>query len=201
MVAARWITVFVGSGKTEFKLPADTLAHYSRFFKRAIDRPLSGDERDTILLPDICTEDFEIFVEFIFKRTLQDALTVEKWGDAIIERCVSFVVFAKELDLGPVDEAVYDLFKAALEKNGCEGFRPHHIENIFCSTSPESMLRVLITKVALSMGAIHLGTYRNQETEVHGFAAELLRQIRLADLSASWTDPLSGEKRTIGGDL
>ncbi|CZT12546.1 uncharacterized protein RAG0_16340 [Rhynchosporium agropyri] len=197
MASGHWIDVVVGPEKKTYKLPADILAYYSPIFGMAT---LAG---PTIRLPKDSTADFEALIDFMIKGTLQDALAVDRWGDLAIERCVSFVVYAKKYDLGPVDDIVYDLLKAALMSDGDECLRGHHIERIFNSTSIESKLRVLITQGALSFGGISTGpiaVYRKQENQVQGFAAELLRQVRLASLSTSWLDPFSGSKKRSDKD-
>ena len=128
----------------------------------------------------------------MIKDSVSGALTVERWGDRTIDRCVDFVVFAKKYGLGSVDKLVHKPLKTAIISSGGKGFRGEHIEKIFDATSEESILRVLVAQAALSTGGTgKVNPYGKQEKDVHGFAAAYLQQLRLASSYIAWEDPLS----------
>lgn len=176
----QWIDVLVGSEKREYRLPAKILAHYSPFFDMVINGWVKEGREDPIELQEDHAGDFDAVIEFMITGSVQEALAAEKWGNNGIERCVSFVVSAKKYGLGSVDHVAYDLLRTAAKSSDGRSFRGEYIEKIFYSTSDGSSLRTLITELALEMGGDSLGApYYKQEKEVHGYAAEVLLQIRL----------------------
>ncbi|KAK0124404.1 hypothetical protein ONS95_009365 [Cadophora gregata] len=113
IASGRWVDLIVGPEKKEYKLPADILAHYSPFFNAAINGPFQEGQGGLITLPEDHTGDIEAFVDFVITGSVDDALDVDKWGDEAIERCVSFLVYAKKYDLDSVDDLVYRSLKQA----------------------------------------------------------------------------------------
>lgn len=148
------------------------------------------------MLPEDHIGDFDAMIDFVIKGSVDDALSTEKWGEETIERCVSFLVYAKKYGLGRVDDLVYGSLKKAVTGKDSRGLRGDHIERVFDLTSEASSLRVLITQAALSLGGgLKGGSYRKQEKGVPGFAAEYLDQLRMASSYISWKDPLQKEDR------
>ncbi|KAH6719896.1 hypothetical protein BKA61DRAFT_470881, partial [Leptodontidium sp. MPI-SDFR-AT-0119] len=184
------VGVFVGPEKKHFSVPQDLLTHLSPYFDAAFSGNYKEGITSSLGLDEDNRGDFEVLQDFVVNGNVLDILTVDKWGDEVVERCIGFLVYANKCLLGPVDEHVYEPHRPDLVSRGSKGFRGAHTERVFGVTAKDSSLRGLITHAALSFGGARKGTYREQELKVDGFAAELLRLTRECVTHITWNDPL-----------
>ncbi|KAF2449204.1 hypothetical protein P171DRAFT_480311 [Karstenula rhodostoma CBS 690.94] len=59
-------TVFVGSSKARFVVHEELLAHYSEFFRAALQGGFAEAETKTITLDDVAPHTFELFVHWLY---------------------------------------------------------------------------------------------------------------------------------------
>jgi len=121
---------------------------------------------------------------------------------------MNFIRYADKFNLAEAAEVVYEPLKEALQHSYGEGkpiklickpraprISPSDVELIFGVMPAGSRLRSLAAQGALSYTGMQAG-YVKQETEVDGFAAELLVQIRASIKNdTKWTDPIVGVQR------
>lgn len=126
---------------------------------------------------------------------------------SVANECMAFLKYADKYDLSEVSDVVYQPLQTSLsalvsmhaahKKTKLVLVEVQYIETVSQTTSATSCLRSLIAQACLSdTGMGHLGAFIQQEEQVPGFAAELLKQIHLCRKSVGrWTDPLTLETR------
>ncbi|ESZ97810.1 hypothetical protein SBOR_1819 [Sclerotinia borealis F-4128] len=199
MIVGPKVKIVVGPNKKTYELPKELLSYYSPVFDRSFAGKFIESQTQRMELPEDTVEDFEVLIEYIFHHSVGDQLSVSKCGQNTAERCISFLKYADQYDLGDVSTSVYDALRPALLKYGVSAFKPEFIETVFSLTRDGNCLRQLMADAALSYQGEQKGEYPNyemvtfekQEAEVEGFESALYRQLRLPRVIEDYWSPFN----------
>ncbi|TGO69604.1 hypothetical protein BOTNAR_0009g00510 [Botryotinia narcissicola] len=197
MVVGPRVNIVVGPEKKSFELPKDLLAYYSPVFDRSFNGNFKESQTQTMELPEDTVGDFEVLVEYVFHHGVGDKLSISEDGRHAAKRCISFLKYADQYDLGDVSTLVCDALRPALIEGGASAFEPSLIEVVFSLTKHGNCLRELIADAALSFQGEELSAYpefrkanfKKQEFEVEGFAVALYRQITKLYVGCMYRSP------------
>jgi hypothetical protein len=132
-------------------------------------------------LPNDKTEDWEVLYEFIIRGGLYDGpLECTGTGREVLQRCMAFLEYASHHDMSAIAcELIYLPMKGVFTA-GQIVLEGADIEIVFKHSSWGSAIRVLIAQAACQASGIKSGEmFSKQESEVQGFALEVLKQVRL----------------------
>lgn len=163
-------------------------------------------QTQTIELPDDKVEHFEILMEYWLKGSMDDWFKSHAVRKKPVGQCMDFLTFADKYGFD-VAEAMEAPLASALGKgdngrlnkktNPAEEVRGCDVELVYRTTTTGSKLRRLVAEAVLSaQGFRNSRAFREQEIEVHGFAADLLDILREQTNTLKWTDPITQEKKT-----
>lgn len=199
MVVGPKVNIVVGPERKSFELPKDLLAYYSPVFDRSFNGNFIEGQTQTMQLPEDTVEDFEVLVEYAFHHGVGNKLSISENGRHAAKRCISFLKYADQYDLGDVSTLVCDALRPALIEGGASAFEPSFIEVVFSLTKDGNCLRALIADAALSFQGDDLSEYpqhlkisfKKQESEVEGFALALYRQLKKHSVGCIYRPPFN----------
>lgn len=203
------VDIYVGPQKTHFSLPKKLLCFYSEYFQRCLNSNFIEGRTQRIDLDQDNLDYFHVLVEYMSSGFIMaNALIVYQDGPAGMQACMDFLDYVDKYGMGDAAFAVQESLERVICSlyTFCNGYKlgvriqPCNVETVFRVTPPGHPLRSLITKAALSTAGMTGAMFEKQENEVEGFAAELLKQTRMAMLASGqgmlgWMDPFTGSIR------
>jgi len=193
------VDIYVGTKNKHYRLPKNLLCSSSSYFDRCFNGAFAEAQTQTLTLEEDLIAHWEILLEFIYSgKVATNAVNFEvPIGSDIlkVDKCMDFMEYADKYDLGGASIAVHDCLQQSFKPQ--RGYKPIFpdglIELVFRVVPPGSQLRALVTKAALNHD-IH--KFKKQEVEVHGYAAEVLAQLRIGPQDQTdWIPPLSFSRR------
>lgn len=200
MIRGEEVDIYVGKEKKHYRVPRDLLCSQSKYFNACFNGNFKEGQTQKLEILEDRVEFFELLLEYMYHGNITPGISSDKnwevvqtkqdasWGlewdvDLTVRKCIDFIAYANFYDLGPAGMAVYETLKKSFENRA--QLKVDHIETIFHLTPPNPKLRSLITSVALCQQGPTGQGLKHLESELEGFAQEMLYQIR-----AGLTDPL-----------
>ncbi len=203
------VDIYVGLQKKHYSLPKKLLSYYSRYFERCFNSNFMEGQTQTLNLDQDNVEHFNILVEYMSSGFVMcNAFQVFQGGPVGMQLCMDFLDYVDKYGMGDAAFAVYESLERVISSlytlsNGFKygvQIQPSHVETVFRVTPTGHPLRSLIAKAALSTAGMTGATFKRQEKDCEGFAAELLTQMRIALLAPGpgtlrWADPFTESLR------
>lgn len=198
------VDTFVGPDKKPYtSLPKLLLCHYSDYFDRCFNGKFKEGQTQRLELPEDKVDDFEVLLEYMLHGTV-GTLVVRKTCGQAIKRCMEVLEYADKYNLAETGDAVYDPLKAALTDIATPNhgfyappYHPYEItssdaETVFRIAPPGTRLRELLVQGVISTRKSSALELRKWETEIAGYAEEMLRQLRRGLSTTLYSDPPTG---------
>ena len=199
------VDIYVGAEKKHYSLPKNLLCSSSSYFDRCFNGGFTEGQTQKLTLEEDNVDHWEILLEFMYSGKVET--TAVDFGELPdqnhIRQCINFIEYTDKYGLGGASLAVHDCLRRSLRKEYPISSRMHLlatfilktglIELVFRVAPPGSKLRTLVARAALASG---IDRFKKQESEVHGYPAELLVQLRIGpnDLDY-WKNPLQFDRQ------
>ncbi len=203
------VDIYVGAQKEHFSFPKKLLCYYSEYFQRCLNSNFVEGRTQRIDLDQDNIDYFMVLGEYMTTGfVLANALYIARDGPAGMQVCMEFLDYVDKYGMGDAAFAVQESLERVISSlyTFCNGYKlgvriqPCNVETVFRVTPAGHPLRSLITKAALSTAGMTGFMFLQQEKDVDGFAAELLKQTRIAMVASGqgilrWMDPFTGSIR------
>jgi hypothetical protein len=184
------VDVHVGPRKKHYSILKNLLCHYADYFKTCFNRSFIDVRTQKLTLNEDPVQDLEILLGHMLSGCLvpYDAIQLAETEKAGLKESMKFIKYTVKYGMGRASFGISDLLQRILPTTNTwdpnKGYwldahiEPSDVEAVFRISSPDSPLRRLIAKAALSTAGRERNIFSKQGREGKGFATEMLALMR-----------------------
>ncbi|KAL5326822.1 hypothetical protein ACEPPN_004511 [Leptodophora sp. 'Broadleaf-Isolate-01'] len=224
LMSSEKVKMYIGQEEKLYLVPRELIRYHSNTLRVHFDKKVCIRKERTFIkakyeqnnakhLYDCQPEHFDMLLECMMQGGISTRWTNSREA---IEKCMALVEYSWKIDMAAmVCEAVVEPLRNAIKTPVLQqpsvgfsvprrevphrGFTMEDIMTVFKVTQPGNRLRALVAQDVLSRQGLKGTTFKDLETHVPGFAAEILNQFRECASFWAWTDPITGLQRTFDG--
>lgn len=191
------VDIYVGQDRKHYSVPKDLLCYYSPYFDSCFNGDFKEAKEQKLELLDDDVEGFEFLLEYILHAAFEEIEIPETEGNKQrVERCLKFLEYTDKYSMREAHHVIAEPLRRALDlafppiRTDKRRIKPVDVELVWRRIKPidvelvyraspvgSRVRKIIINDIFKYQG--HKGyEFREQETEIPGFAVDVLNEIR-----------------------